>query len=137
MRAKLTTLALALTALLVPATAYADISFDLENRQITQVQFTKNDTVSSIINTFINSRILTTFYFVFTALAVLLIIRAGFQYMSAGGNMDQIKKARQSIINIVLAIILFTISFAFLELIINIAIKAAQQAPTYTSTPKN
>ena len=60
---------------------------------------------------------LTLTYFIITALAVIFLIISGIQYIQASGNDDQTKKARQRIINVIIAIILLTAAYFVLRLI--------------------
>jgi len=53
-------------------------------------------------------------------LAVILLIWAGIQYITSAGNADQVKKARQSIIHIVLGIILLVCTYYILRLLLGI-----------------
>lgn len=52
---------------------------------------------------------------IFGLVAVLMIIIAGFQYMTSAGNPDAIKKAKSRIANVILSIILFALMFAILQ----------------------
>ncbi len=58
------------------------------------------------------------FFALITAMAVILLIWAGIEYIQAGGNQDAVKKARQRIINIVIGIILLVATYAVINLII-------------------
>jgi hypothetical protein len=58
-------------------------------------------------------------FFVFLAsMALVLLLISGIQYITANGNLELQKKARQSIVNIILAIIIVTISYAAINLLV-------------------
>ena len=72
------------------------------------------------VNNFYNS-LVNIFFLLMGAAAVLLLIWAGIQYITAAGNPDQVKKARQSIVNIVLGIIILVASYFVVHLIVSAA----------------
>ena len=55
---------------------------------------------------------------ILSGLAVLFLIWAGIQYITAGGNPEKVKRARQNILNIVLAIILLISIYTLLGLVL-------------------
>lgn len=57
----------------------------------------------------------------FGGLAILFLIVAGIQYISAAGNAERLKKARQNIINILLGIILLVATYTLINLITGLA----------------
>jgi len=54
---------------------------------------------------------------ILAGLAVVMLIWAGIQYMTAGGNADQVKKARQSIIYAVGGIALLVAAYAVIAVL--------------------
>lgn len=56
-----------------------------------------------------------------SGIAVLFIIYAGIQYITAQGNAEGTKKARQNIINVLLGIILVITAFTLINLITSVA----------------
>jgi hypothetical protein len=75
---------------------------------------------NTIVNTVINNRLLPFIYFVMAGAAVILLIVAGIRYIVSGGSPDVTKKARQSIINIVLGIAILTAAYAIISLILGV-----------------
>jgi uncharacterized membrane protein YgcG len=59
-------------------------------------------------------------------LAILYLLWAGIKYITAGGNMDQAKVARQSIINAVIGIIIMMAAFAIIRFAVSIGSTATK-----------
>lgn len=76
-----------------------------------------------------DNRILLAVYTILGSLAVLLLILAGIQYITAAGNAEKIKKARQSILQIILGIVVLASSYAIIALILGLANFLARQSP--------
>jgi hypothetical protein len=68
------------------------------------------------VNTIIN-RLLDDAYYLMGAISILLLIAAGIRYITANGNAEATKKARQSIFNIILGIVLLTAAWVIVNLI--------------------
>lgn len=107
-------------ALLLPQAAQADVFSNVNQSPVTSIGFRPNqaNNTNGVLNDFVNNHLLPIIFLVIGAAAVLLLIWAGIQYISSAGNQDATKKARQSIINIVLGIVLLTASYAVISLII-------------------
>ena len=58
------------------------------------------------------------FFAIISGLALILLIWSGIQYITAQGNQDATKKARQRIINIVMGIVLLVAAYAIINLLI-------------------
>lgn len=57
---------------------------------------------------------------------LLLIIYAGIQWMTAGGNTDQVKKASQTIRNSVIGLIIIVLSYAVTITVFDVILSATQ-----------
>jgi hypothetical protein len=118
-------------ALWVP-TAYADIpSIGTKNPQIGFLDGEDragSDSVTGILGRFWELVSTTVIFPLLGGLAVLFIVYAGIQYITARGNADQMKKSRQMIINVLLGIILLTATYTLLGLIIGAIRYLATQA---------
>jgi len=66
-------------------------------------------------------QILTIMYLVLGALAVIMLIIAGIQYIISSGQPELVKKARQNIINTILGILILGGSYAIIRLAVTIA----------------
>lgn len=66
-------------------------------------------------------KIFTIIYLILGSLAVLLLIIAGLQYITAAGNPEKLKRARQSILQIILGIVVLVSSYAIIALILGLA----------------
>jgi hypothetical protein len=92
--------------------------------RITQTRFANCEDTNALtctINTFAE-RWLSAFYVLFTALAVILLLVSGIQYITALGNDDATKKARARMFNVVLGIVLLISSYAILNVILKGAV---------------
>jgi hypothetical protein len=78
------------------------------------------DTTLTLLDTRLGN-LLNVFFAIISALAVILLIWAGIQYIQSLGNADRVKAARQRIINIIIAIILLTTAYAIINLLISAA----------------
>lgn len=67
------------------------------------------------------TRVLNFIYLVLGGVAVLMLLYAGIQYITANGSADVMKKARQNITNVVFGIVLLASSYAVIRLIVAIA----------------
>ena len=77
---------------------------------------TKEDVQCTVNN--ISDRIISIVIYLMGAIAVLLLIFAGIQYILSNGNPDGIKKSRATITNTVLGIIVLTAAYAIINIII-------------------
>jgi hypothetical protein len=50
---------------------------------------------------------------------LVIMIYAGFLYMTAGGNPEQVKKAREWIINSIIGLVIITASYAIVNFVLN------------------
>lgn len=128
LKAYLSLIALALIAISSPISVRADLIPPVESvesgapvqqigfHEINQDAF-KTDSLNNILGTLFG-RAFQYFFMALSGLAVILLIYAGIQYVTAGGAQDKVKKARQSIINILLAIILLVSAYTLLGTII-------------------
>ena len=114
---------------LIPSTT--NVSSDAPVQQLGFHALNSNDfTADSLLGIIgpLFDRGYTVFFAVLSSLAVLLLIWAGTQYITANGQADKIKKARQSILNILLAIVLLICSYALLGTIIGVLQSVANSA---------
>lgn len=63
--------------------------------------------------------IISAFLGILGIILVVVIIRGGFLYMMAGGNEDQVKKAKQWIINGIIGLILIVLAFAISNFVVS------------------
>ena len=124
--------------LLVPASASADLIPSSSSTPLTQIGFTasngndfQSDSMNNIVSA-LSSQWLDFAFAALSALAVLFLLVAGIQYMTSGGSADKTKKARQSIINIILAIVLLVSAYVLLQTIVGILTYLAQKAWSWT-----
>lgn len=87
--------------------------------QVSQKQ--ANSDIGTSINT-VATRILNIVYVVLGGGAAIILIYAGIQYMLTTTQPDANKKARQSITNVVLGIVLLSASYAIIQLAIQVAL---------------
>lgn len=94
--------------------------------RITQVQCPPDQTnyVTCAV-TPLADRIMTALFIALTLLALILLIWAGIQYVTSLGNPDAVKKARQRIINIVIAVVLLVAAYTVINLSIDLITGAA------------
>jgi len=117
-------LSLFLYTLLQPALALAAdgvIPDSFANRPVTSGNAFQGGLLANFndtLNDFLDDRLLPFIFLLLGATAVILLIVAGIQYMTAAGNPDAVKKARQSITNIILGIVLLTASYGIIALIL-------------------
>ena len=90
----------------------------------------KGTSVSTIISGFWNTIVNGVVLPLISAIAVIFLIWSGIQYITARGNQDQLKKARQNIINIILAIVLVLSIYTLIGLITGTAEYFANHAQT-------
>ena len=62
--------------------------------------------------------ILDTVYFMAGAIAVLIIVIAGFLYVTSGGSPERVKQAKNALIGAVVGLIVIVLAFAITEFII-------------------
>ncbi|MFI5240320.1 MAG: pilin [Candidatus Saccharimonadia bacterium] len=55
---------------------------------------------------------------IFGLVAVLMIVIAGFQYMTSGGNPDALKKSKSRLANVIISVVLFALMFGILNYLI-------------------
>lgn len=60
-------------------------------------------------------------YLLLGAIAVILLIVAGIQYMTSGGDPGKTKLARASILNVVAGIVLLSASYLIIQVVTNVA----------------
>jgi hypothetical protein len=94
------------------------------NKPIAQEVFSTNTTFDTALYNIWNG-LFHIVYLLFGIIAVALLIWAGIQYITSNGNPERVKKARQSIVNIVLGIILLGSSYAIIAFILGIIGSAA------------
>ena len=110
-----------ISSFLVTATARAaDLIPDPNNQGSRITQNQPGTSLNSTLGIF-TDRISNVVFLLIGGAAVILIVLAGIQYISSAGNPDQIKKARQSIINIVLGVIVLTATYYIVRLLIGAA----------------
>jgi hypothetical protein len=97
------------------------------NRVVTQSYFrgggNRNELNQAI--TEIWGRVFKVIFAFLGAAAVILLIWAGIQYITAGGSPDKAKKARAQIISIVVGIIVLVSAYAIISAILGLADRAA------------
>lgn len=54
------------------------------------------------------------------AIAVLFVIVGGFQYMTAGGSDDQVKKGKATIFNALIGIVLIVLAYAIVNVVVTL-----------------
>ena len=99
------------------------ISCDFSQRPLTSIIFgnnsnTKKGNTNYAVNSIIHNHLLPFIYSLLGAAAVIMLILAGIRYITSAGSPDATKKARQSIINVMLGIALLTASYAVISLIL-------------------
>jgi hypothetical protein len=92
---------------------------------------TGNADGNSIIST-LGNRVIDIVFLISGILAVVDLLWSGIQYITAGGNQDKVKTARQGIINAVLGIIIMMTAW----FIIRLAVSAGLFAATATDAVK-
>ena len=113
---------------LLTATAHADTIPGLnDDRPVTQFYFKPGDTSSTLSGalTDIWNRAFNVIYLLLGVAAIVMLIYAGIQYITAGGAPDKVKKARQTIVNTVLGIVILGASYAIINFIISFANSSA------------
>ena len=106
-----------------PGLALAASIPDIGKQPVTQFWF-RGVTGANEANTAVQfywERVVNIVFLLLGSLAILFLIRAGIQYITAGSNQDVIKKSRQSIVNIVLAIIIIVAAYAIINILIGIS----------------
>lgn len=73
------------------------------------------------------------FLMVLGILLTLIIIRGGYMYMTAGGNTDQVDKAKKWIVNGVIGLVLILLAFAISTFVLNNLVQAT--TPTSAQPP--
>ena len=109
------------------ATAQADTIPGLkDNRPVTQFYFQSgsSDTLSGALSE-IWVRAFDIIYLLLGVAAIVMLIYAGIQYITAGGAPDKVKKARGTIFNVVLGIIILGASYSIINFIIGFANSSA------------
>lgn len=105
-------------------------------RQVTQFGFRGTTGDPNELNTILAKYWDTASKIVFglmTAVAVLVLIWAGVQYITSGGSPEKAKKARATIINAILGIVILVTAYGILSLILGLVGTTAQVvAPTPT-----
>ncbi len=81
--------------------------------RVTQIQFTS---LSGILNT-IWSHLFQVVFLVLSMLAVLSVVWAGIQYLTAGGDTKKVTQARTAIFHSVLALILIITSYSIITIL--------------------
>lgn len=99
--------------LLLPFVASANTTLDNLNKAAEGTGLKTDQSPIEIIVSIINVIL----YFVGTIFMV-LIIWAGFKWMTAAGNTDSIKKARETIVNSVIGLIIIFASYAIVNFVI-------------------
>jgi hypothetical protein len=105
----------------------AIIPCDYSNKIVTSIEFgSKTDNNGKVVtgntndtvNYILNNHLLPFIYTILGAAAVIMLILAGIRYITSSGAPDATKKARQSIINVMLGIALLAASYAVISLIL-------------------
>jgi hypothetical protein len=101
--------------------------FDYGNKFVTQPRIANMsndkdigynaDTFFGIIFNIVKNTIFGQFYVIFTAAAILYLMYAGIQYIQARSDPTKTKVARQSMINVIIAVILVTAAYAIVAVI--------------------
>ncbi len=96
--------------LLLPFTALAVNPLDSLNEAAGGTGLVSNKTPIQIITSIIN----TILYFV-GAIVIVLMLWAGFKWMTSAGNTDAIKKSRETIINAVIGLVIIFASYVIVN----------------------
>lgn len=59
------------------------------------------------------------------AVAVLFVLFGGFQYMTAGGSDDQVKKGKATIFNALIGIVLIVLAYAIVNVVVTLVTRGA------------
>ncbi len=110
-------LLLALTLAAHPLSARADLIPPIESNRISQRQ--PSTTLNGTFD-WLQGRVSSVIFLLLGGMAVIYLIWSGIQYITAAGNAEQTKKARESIIHIVLGIILLVSTYYILRILIGI-----------------
>ncbi len=101
--------------------------FSVDNGRVSQTGFVNQpDNLNHVLST-AQERFLTAFYRVMGALAIIMLVYSGIQYITAGASADKVKRARQNIINVIYGIILLISSYALIAIILSLIAKASAQ----------
>lgn len=86
-----------------------------------------NASLNGALNT-LWGRLTTIIFLILGGLAVLMLILASIQYITAGNSADKTKRARQNIINVILGIILLICAYTIIGLALGLVGYFARQA---------
>ncbi len=113
--------------LLVAGHASAQTSVDLGLSYATATGLTSTDVRTTI------ARVINVFLGLLGVLAVVLIIYAGFIWMTAGGNEEKVTKAKQFIINAIIGLAIILSAYAIVSFVINKLTEATLGVETSSS----
>ncbi|MFA6522000.1 MAG: hypothetical protein WCT24_00150 [Patescibacteria group bacterium] len=107
-----------MTALLLPSICFAQIEMNEIGLTETGTGIYGTNTTSMDIGTFIGTRIISPLLALLGVIFLVLVIYAGFMWMTAGGETAAVKKAKDILTNAVIGLVLVIIAYAATQFII-------------------
>ena len=104
--------------LFIPQLAFAQINVADTGLLDTGEQVYGNDAVQQDLGTFIGARIINPMFAFLGLVFFVLIIAAGFKWMTAGGKMDNAKDARQMMTNATVGLIVILAAYAITRFVL-------------------